>query len=93
MKELQHAGFMVFVATNEEGKKQFRVRMTAYAKPILLTGWAFDEGNEGIDTEYRSEWVDDPGVVGVADEIVRVAKLALDALADGGFLTEDRDDA
>ena len=93
MKELQHAGFMVFVDTNEEGKKQFRVRMTAYAKPILLTGWAFDEGNEGIDTEYRSEWVDDPGVVGVADEIVRVAKLALDALADGGFLTEDWDDA
>ena len=92
MKELQHAGFMVFVDTNEEGKKQFRVRMTAYAKPILLTGWAINDGNEKMYTEYRSEWVDDLGVVGVADEIVRVAKLALDALADGGFLTEDRDD-
>ena len=92
MKELQHAGFMVFVDTNEEGKKQFRVRMTAYAKPILLTGWSINDGNEKMYTEYQSEWVDDPGVVGVADEIVRVAKLALDALADGGFLTEDRDD-
>ena len=93
MKELQHAGFMVFVDTNEEGKKQFRVRMIAYAKPILLTGWAINDGNEKMYTEYRSEWVDDSGVVGVADEIVRVAKLALEALADGGFLTEDRDDA